>query len=124
MCNETECEENEKVPNINEVSASGNVREMEPILLPDKDKGGPPPHTAGTEHALLRSPNTMLLDNKNGEVKKYCVMTGIIVTPEATGKKPAAVILSIEPFNSRLWNNFDNQALRMYLGDISYGLGT
>ena len=26
FCNETECEENEKVPNIHEGSASGNVR--------------------------------------------------------------------------------------------------
>ena len=36
--NETECEGNEKVPNIHKGSASGNVREMEPILSPDKEE--------------------------------------------------------------------------------------
>ena len=104
LCTETECDGNEKVPNIYEGSASGNVREMEPLLLPDKEKVGLPPFTAGTEHDFLRSPDTRPLDNKNGEVEKSCVATGIIVTPAATGKKPADVILYIEPFNSRLWN--------------------
>ena len=61
----------------------------------------------------------MLLDNKNGEVNKALIATGIFVTPAATGKKPAAVISSIEPSNSRLWNKNENRAL----GDISYGLG-
>ena len=97
MCNETECEGNEKVPNIDEGSASGNVREMEPELSPDKEKGGPPPCTAGTEQALRRSPDTRPLDNKNGEVDKAHVVTGIIVTPAATGKKPAAAISSCYP---------------------------
>ena len=31
---------------------------------------------------------------------------------------------SIEQFHSRLWNKNKNQAWRMHLGDISYGLGT
>ena len=31
---------------------------------------------------------------------------------------------SIEPFNSRLWNKNYNQAWRMDLFDIRYGLGT
>ena len=104
MCNDTECEGNEKVTNIREGSASGNVREMEPVLSPDNEKGGPPPCTAGTEHALLRLYDTRPVDNKNGEVDKARVATGIIVTPAATAMKPAAVILSIEPFNSSLWN--------------------
>ena len=77
---------------------------MEPVLSPEKEKGGPPHCTAGTEHALLRLSDTRPLDNKNGEVNKAHIATGIIVTPAATGKKPAAVISSIEPFNSRLWN--------------------
>ena len=119
-----ECEGNEKVPNIHEGSASGNVREMEPVLSPDKEKGGPPPWTAGTEHALLHSYDTRPLENKNGEVQKARVATGIIVTPAATGKKPADVILSIGPFNSRLWNKNENRAWRMDLGDISYVLVT
>ena len=51
-------------------------------------------------------------------------MTGIIVTPAATGKKPAAFISSIEPCNSRLCNKNDNRAWRMYFGNIGYGLGT
>ena len=90
--------------NIHEGSASGNVRKIEPVLSPDKEKGGPPSYTTGTEHALFRSPDTRSLDNKNGEVEKARVAIGIIVTPEVTGKKPAAVILSIETFNSMLWN--------------------
>ena len=123
LCNETECERNEKVPNIHEGSDSGNVREMEPVLSLYKDKRGPPPCTADTEHALLRSTNTSPLDNKNGEVGKARVATGIIVTPVATRNKPAAVILSIQPFISRLWNKNENLAWRMYIGDVSYGLG-
>ena len=59
---------------------------------------------AGIEHDLLCSIDTRPLDNKNGEVNKAHVTTGIIVTPTATGKKPAAVIFSIEPLNSKLWN--------------------
>ena len=74
------------------------------MLSPDKKTILPHPFTEGTEHALLRSPDTRLLDNKNVEFNKDCVATGIIVTPTATGKKPAAVISSIETFNSRLWN--------------------
>ena len=124
MCNETECEGNEKVPNIYEGSASGNVREMEPVLSPEKEKGGPPPCTAVTEHALLLSPDTRTLENKNAEFDKARVSTGVIVTPAATGKKPAAVILYIETFNSMLWNKKENRAWRIYLGNISYGLGT
>ena len=81
---------------------------MEPVLSPDKEKVGPPTCTAGKENVLLRSPDTRTLDNKNGEFDKACVMTGIIVTPSSTGKKPAAVISSIEPFNSRLWNKNEN----------------
>ena len=81
---------------------------MEPVLSPDKDKVGPPTCTTGTEYALLRSPDTWTLDNKNGEVDKSSVTTGIIVTPAATGKKPAAIISSIETFNSRLWNKNEN----------------
>ena len=77
---------------------------MEPVFSPDKDTGEPPPFTSGTEHALLCSPDTRLLDNKNGEVDKARIVSGIIVTPVAAGKNPAAVILSIEPFNSRLLN--------------------
>ena len=79
---------------------------------------------AGVEHALLRSPDNSPLDNKNGEVEKARFVTGIIVTPAATGKKPADVILSIGPFNSRLWNKNDNRAWIMDLGDISYVLVT
>ena len=30
----------------------------------------------------------------------------------------------IETFNSKLWNKNENRAWRMYIGDISYGLGT
>ena len=74
---------------------------MEPVLSLDKDKVGPPPCTAGIEHTLLCSPDTMLLDNKKGDVKKAPVATGIIVIPAAAGNNPAAVISSIEPFNSR-----------------------
>ena len=77
---------------------------MEPVLSPDKEKRGPPPCTAGTEHNLLCYPDTRLLDNKNVEVNKARVAIGIIVTPAAKGKKPAAIISSIETFNSRLWN--------------------
>ena len=72
---------------------------MEPVLSPDKGNGGPPPCTAVIEHALLRLSDTRPLENKNGEVDKARVATGIIVTPSATGKKPSAVIFSIEPFN-------------------------
>ena len=36
LCNEAECEGNDKSPNIHEGSASGNVREMELVLSPDK----------------------------------------------------------------------------------------
>ena len=36
FCNETECEENEKLPKIREGNASGNVGKMEPALSPDK----------------------------------------------------------------------------------------
>ena len=78
----------------------------------------------GIENALLRSPGTSPLDNKNEEVNKARVATGLIVTPAATGKNPAAVISSIEPFNSRLWNKNQNLHCRMDLGDISYGLET
>ena len=104
MCNEKECEENEKVPNIHEGSASGNVREMEPIFPPDRDKGGPPPCTAGTENALFRLTDTRPLDNTKGEFDRAHVATGMIVTHAATGKKPADVISSIEHFNSMSWN--------------------
>ena len=104
MCNETECEGNEKVPNIHEGIASGNVREMEPVLSPYKDKGVPPPCTAGAEYYLLSLPDTRPLDNKNGEVDKARVATGIIVAPTSTGEKPAAFVLSIDTFNSRFWN--------------------
>ena len=45
------------------------------------------------------APEIRALDNKNGEVDKDCFAKGIIVTPAAMGKKPAVVILSIEPFN-------------------------
>ena len=72
---------------------------MEPIFSPDKEKVEPPPYRAGKEHDLPRSPDTRPLDNKNGEVYKSRVATGVIVTPAATRKKPAAVISSIEPFN-------------------------
>ena len=99
MCNETECEGNEKVRNIHEGSASGNVREMEPVLSPDKVNGGTPPCMAGIEHALLSLSDTRPLENKNGEFDKARVATRIIVTPAATGKKHSAVIFSIEPFN-------------------------
>ena len=37
--------------------------------------------------------------------------------------KNMEVSRSIDPFNSRLWNKNENQAWRMDLGDISYGLG-
>ena len=47
LCNEMKFEANEKVPNIREISASGNVREMELVLSSDKEKGGPTPYTAG-----------------------------------------------------------------------------
>ena len=124
MFNDTECEGDEKVPNIHEGSASGNLREMEPVLSPYKEKGGTPPFTEVTEHAILCLPDTRPLYNKNGEVEKYCVATGIIVTPTVTGKNPAAVILSIEPFNSKLRNKIFNRGWRMDIGDISYGLGT
>ena len=63
LCNETECEGNEKVPNIHKGSALGNVREMEPSLSLEREKGGSPPRTAGIEHALLHSPDTRPLDN-------------------------------------------------------------
>ena len=36
LCNETECQGNKKVPIIHEGSASGNVREMEQLLSPEK----------------------------------------------------------------------------------------
>ena len=107
LCNEAEYGGNEKVINTHEGSASGNMREMEPVLSPDREKGGPTPCTTGTEHALLRSSDTRPLDNKNGEVDKARVATGIIVTPAETGKKPATVISYIEPFNLRLWNTND-----------------
>ena len=61
-----------------------------------------------TEHALLRSHDTRPLDNKNGEAEKARVATGIIVTPAEMGKKPAAIISAIEPFNSMVLNNDDN----------------
>ena len=96
---------------------------MEPVLSPYKEKGGPPPCTAGIEHYFLHLSDNRPLDNKNIEVKNSCAATGIIVTPVATGKKPADVILYIEPFNSRFWNNNGIQAWRMDLGDITYGLG-
>ena len=99
LCNETECEGNEKVPNIYEGSASGIVREMEPVLSPENYKGGPPPCTTVTEHALLLSPDTRPLDNKNGDIEKARVATGMIVTSAEMGKKPAAFISSIEPCN-------------------------
>ena len=97
---------------------------MEPVLSPDKEKVGPPPCTAGTEHALLCQPDTSLLKIKELEVDKARVATRIIVSPAETGKKADGVILSIEPFNSRLCNKNYNQAWRMCFGDISYGLGT
>ena len=50
----------------------------------------------------------MPLDNKNREVDKARVATGIIVTPAAIGKNPSAVISSIETFSSRLWNKIEN----------------
>ena len=78
---------------------------------------------AGTEHALLCLSGTSPLDNKNVEFDKSHVAAGIIVTPSVTGTKPSAVILSIEHFNSSLWNKNDNRYWRMDLGDISYGLG-
>ena len=78
----------------------------------DKEKGETPPCKAGTEHDILLSPDTRPLDNKNCEADKSRVATGIIVTPAATRKNPAAVILSIEPFNSRLWNK-----MRIKLGE-------
>ena len=65
---------------------------MEPVLSLDREKGGSPPCTAGTEHDLLRLPDTRLLDNKNGEFDKARVATGIIIAPAATRKNPAAVI--------------------------------
>ena len=68
---------------------------MGPVLSPDKDKGVPPPCTAGTEHSLLRSPDTWPLDNKNGEVEKALIETRMIVTTAVTGKKPDSDILSI-----------------------------
>ena len=37
-----------KVPNIPEGSALGNVREMDPVLSPDKKKLGPNHCTVGT----------------------------------------------------------------------------
>ena len=99
LCNDTECERNEKVMNIHEGSASVNVRKIEPVFSPDKEKGGPLSCTAGTEHALFRSPDTRPLDNKNGGVEKARVTIELIVTPEAMGKKPADIISSIETFN-------------------------
>ena len=60
---------------------------MEPVLSPDKEKVGPLPCTAGTEHYLLLSPVIRPLDNKNGEFDKAHIMTGIIVTSAATGNK-------------------------------------
>ena len=74
------------------------------MLSPDKEKVVPPPYTAGIEHDLLRFPDTRLLDNKHEEVEKSPVATGIFVTPVVMGKKPAAVLSYIEPFDSRLWN--------------------
>ena len=65
---------------------------METVFSPDKEKGGSPSCTKGTEHSLLRLPDTRPLDNKNVEVDKARVATGIIVTPTAMRKKPAAVI--------------------------------
>ena len=62
----------------------------------------------GSKHTLLRSPYTSQLYNKTGEVDRPCVATVITVNPAATGKKPAAVILYIEPFNSMLWNKNEN----------------
>ena len=81
---------------------------MEPVLSPYKEKGGPPPCAEGTEHAPLSWPDTSLLDNKNGEVEKYRFAIGTIDTPAATRKNPAAVILSIETFNSKLWDKNEN----------------
>ena len=78
----------------------------------------------GIEHALLRSPGTSPLDNKNEEVNKARVATGVIVTPAVTRKNLATFISSIEPFNLKLWNKDQNRYWMMYLGDISYGLGT
>ena len=97
---------------------------MKPVLSPDKEKVGPPPGTAGTEYALLRSTDARSVDNKNAEFGKYCVATGIIVTPTETGKNTAAVILYIEHFNSRLSNEYDNTSWRMDLGDTRYRLRT
>ena len=65
LCNETECEGNEKLPNIHEGSTSGNIREMEPLFSLDKEKVRPPPCMAGTENSLLQFPDNMLVDNKN-----------------------------------------------------------
>ena len=96
---------------------------MEPVLSPEKDKGGPPPCTEVKEHDLLRSHDTRPLDNKNGKVDKARVATGIIVTTAAAGKKPAAFILSIHTFNSRLWNKNEILSWRTDLGDIRYVLG-
>ena len=124
LCNETECGGNEKVPNNHEGSASWNVREMKPVLSPDKENRRPTPYTTGKENDLLRSPDTRPLDNKNVRVDKACVVTGIIVNPIVTGKKPAAVISSIESFISRLRNKNKNQSCIMDIGDIRYGLGT
>ena len=104
MCNETECERNEKVPNIHEGSASGNVREMESVLSLDNKKGVPPPCTPGTEYDILCLPKTRPLDNKNGEVEKACVVKGIIITPAAKRKKVADVISSIDHFYSTTLN--------------------
>ena len=97
---------------------------MEPVFSPYNEKGGPPPCMAGTEHAILNLPDTNPFDNKNGKVYKARVATGMIVTPAATGKKPADVISHIEHFNSRWWNKHENQYWRMDLVNISYGLGT
>ena len=100
------------------------MREIEPVLSPYKEKGLPPPCKAGIEHAILRSPDTRLLDNKNGKVEKALVATGIIVTLAAAGKKPDAIVSSIETFNSRLWNRNQNRSWRMNFGYIRYGLVT
>ena len=43
LYNGTECEGNEKVPNSYEGIISGKVREIEPLLSPDKEKSGSPP---------------------------------------------------------------------------------
>ena len=61
------------------------MREIEPLLSPDKEKGRPAPYTEGTKNSLLLSPDTRPLDNKNGEVNKARVATGIIVTPCSDG---------------------------------------